>query len=226
MYSGQQKPILLSENSWNPLKMFANPGEPPSQTQSQAQMELQSYAKCILCHHDVHPNDAVLPRPCLHGPLHAECIISEERLAFAAAGATGRSPTLRCLICHAEVASIAYDLCTEIPSLRLTFQPHPGTIPSQGHLSSSHPIQDNFPISSSVPQTSSPHHLHHIHAVVPQFNRNEFNISNLPRVQMDVHVFHHYQENRDRDFCSRVYSRSRSPLRTRRSTYGRKWKRR
>lgn len=79
--------------------------------------------KCRVCHQAVKPQEAVLGRPCLHGPFHAACIEAEEELCVAAAHATNRvvAPQLHCPVCLGVVSSIAFNLSNEIPSTRLPF---------------------------------------------------------------------------------------------------------
>lgn len=79
--------------------------------------------KCRICHQTVTPHEAVLGRPCLHGPFHVACIEAEEELCIAAARATNRNtaPQLHCPVCLGVMSSIAFDLSNEIPSIRLPF---------------------------------------------------------------------------------------------------------
>lgn len=78
---------------------------------------------CVVCRHGVKPYDATLPQPCLHGPVHAACMMAEERLSLATTAATGRTtaPQLYCAVCYQPVTAIAYNLTDEIPSTRLPF---------------------------------------------------------------------------------------------------------
>lgn len=162
----------------------------------------QVYSKCVVCYHDVYPADATLPRPCLHGPLHATCLQSEERLALSAADATRRSPALRCIVCHAEISSIAFNLSAEAPSNRLPFQPHPSHKTSPPvNIAPVPPQAFAPPIASSSrhPHTSGPREstirLGHGTALDGNAEEDSDPERNSSRIRVDVHVFHHHHHH-------------------------------
>lgn len=114
-----KNPPSVSINNFRPI-----PSAPPLSPQSPPPYNHTRLPLCKLCDAAIHPCDAVLPRPCLHGPIHASCMEAEERLCIAAANATGRakeSAHIRCHVCYSIVSSMAYDLMNEIPSIRLPF---------------------------------------------------------------------------------------------------------
>lgn len=185
-----------------------------------------SFPKCLVCHHDVHPQDAVLPRPCLHGPMHVDCMAAEERLAFAAAGVTGRAPALHCTICHEEIASIAYNLCQEAPSFRLPFQKHSLTsnliLRENEHLSRNECIKLNRSNTTHFTLQPDAEIVNRVkNALTVNFQPNYRHIGNYKdqnpsklRLNLDIHVFHHHNnshEHRRRHQhrrCEQSHSRS------------------
>lgn len=256
MYPQPSTPPIASESPWNASTTgaFSNyfatapPATPPeigfqrppptqamsgvAESSSRSRVSAranQAYSKCIVCHHDVYPADATLPRPCLHGPLHATCLLSEERLALSAADATCRSPSLRCIVCHAEISSIAFNLSAEAPSTRLPFQPHPthktappvniAPVPSQAFAP---PIAS----SSRHPRTSGPREstlrLDHGTALAGNAEEDPDPERNLSRICVDVHVFHHHHHHHHHEQFrrSRHHQRHRSNHVNRRLTAG------
>lgn len=219
MYPQPSAPPIASEGPWNASTTgaFSNyiasapPGTPPEAipavTASSSRSRVstrggQSYAKCVVCYHDVYPADATLPRPCLHGPLHASCLISEERLALSAADATCRSPALRCIVCHSEIASIAFNLSAESPSIRLPFQPHPDhkhappispvPLPPQAFAP---PVGPNarHPRPSGIRGNTV--HLGHDTTLDARTEENSNVEKDSPHIRVDLHVFHHHHHH-------------------------------